>query len=48
MIPFATSGGSGMPYAEKHLRGQYPALAWKTGALVNTGAGDWARGALRG
>ena len=47
VIPFATSGGSGMPYAQKHLQSQYPAFAWKTGALVNSGAADWARRALR-
>ena len=28
MIPFATSGGSGMPYAQRHLRSQYPELDW--------------------
>ena len=48
MIPFATSGGSGMPYAQKHLESQYPGLTWKTGALVNSGTADWARRALEG
>ena len=48
MIPFATSGGSGMPYAQRHLESQYPGLTWKTGALVNSGAADWARRALEG
>ena len=48
MIPFATSGGSGMPHAQKHLESQYPGLNWKTGALVNSGAADWARRALEG
>ena len=48
LIPFATSGGSGMPYAEKHLRSQYPGLTWKTGSLVNTGAAGWARDVLKG
>ena len=48
MIPFATSGGSGMPYAEKHLRSQYPGLTWKTGSLVNTGAAGWAWDVLKG
>ena len=47
MIPFATSGGSGMPYAQKHLESQYPGLIWRTGALVNTGAADWARQAVK-
>ena len=47
MTPFATSGGSGMPYAQKHLESQYPGLIWRTGALVNTGAADWARQAVK-
>ena len=47
MIPFATSGGSGMPCAQKHLESQYPGLIWRTGALVNTGAADWARQAVK-
>ena len=46
VIPFATSGGSGMSYAQKHLRSQYPELSWREGALVNSGAADWARGVL--
>ena len=48
MIPFATSGGSGMPYAQKHLRGLDPGLSWREGGLVNRGAADWARSALKG
>lgn len=47
VIPFATSGGSGMPYAQKHLESQYPGLTWKTGAIVNRGAADWARDVLK-
>ncbi len=46
MIPFATSGGSGMPYAQQHLQSQYPALSWREGSLVNRGAAEWARGVL--
>ena len=34
VIPFATSGGSGMPYAQRHLQDQYPALRWERGELV--------------
>ena len=47
VIPFATSGGSGMPYAQRHLQGLYPALRWEQGELVTarTAAG-WAKAAL--
>ena len=48
MIPFATSGGSGMPYAQRHLRGQYPNLSWREGGLVNRGAAAWAVKMLEG
>ena len=43
MIPFATSGGSRMPYAQNHLQGLYPGLSWQEGSLVNSGAAEWAR-----
>lgn len=47
MVPFATSGGSAMPPAERHLREQYPALTWKAGQLVTPRtAGAWAQSAL--
>ena len=46
MIPFATSGGSGMAYAQKHLSAQHPALSWREGRLVNSGAADWAKSVL--
>lgn len=47
VIPFATSGGSGMPYAQRHLQGQYPALRWEQGELVTSGtAAGWAKAAL--
>ena len=43
LVPFATSGGSAMPYAENHLRTQYPALSWSEGKLVTSRtAGAWA------
>ena len=43
LVPFATSGGSAMPYAENHLRTQYPALSWNEGKLVTSRtAGAWA------
>ena len=47
LIPFATSGGSGMAYAQQHLQGLYPALRWEQGELVTarTAAG-WAKAAL--
>ena len=43
MIPFATSGGSRMPYAQNHLQGLYPGLSWQEGSLVNSGAAEWAQ-----
>ena len=47
MVPFATSGGSAMPPAERHLREQYPALTWEAGQLVTPRtAGAWAQSAL--
>lgn len=47
LIPFATSGGSGIREAEKSLRGHFPAAEWKKGKLVNAGAAAWAAAALR-
>ena len=46
MIPFATSGGSGIGKAEKSLRDHCPKANWKPGKLVNSGAAAWARSVL--
>lgn len=35
VIPFATSGGSGIGNCEKALRKQYPQIKWKAGKLLN-------------
>lgn len=44
VIPFATSGGSGIAKCEKHLKELYPALNWQPGKLVNQGnAASWAK-----
>lgn len=44
VIPFATSGGSGIGKAEESLRAHCPKAGWKKGRLLNgSGAGDWAR-----
>ena len=49
VIPFATSGGSGIGGAEERMRTLCPNAVWKTGKLLNGGgAGDWARRALEG
>ena len=49
IIPFATSGGSGTPYAQNHLQTTYPALPWRTGARVGIDdAAAWAQRALQG
>lgn len=39
MIPFATSGGSGIGRAEKSLREHCAKVNWKQGKLVNDNAG---------
>ena len=46
LIPFATSGGSGIAKAEKSLREHCPNADWKKGELVNSGAAEWAKRAL--
>ena len=35
LIPFATSGSSGIEEAEKYLRKTYPSLNWQKGLLLN-------------
>ena len=35
VIPFATSGSSGVENCEKKLREQYPDINWKSGRLLN-------------
>lgn len=43
VIPFATSGGSGIEGSEKHLKKVCPTAVWVKGKLVNRGAGSWAK-----
>ncbi len=40
VVPFATSGGSGLAKAEEELRTAYPALLWKEGKLLNRASDD--------
>ena len=35
IVPFATSGGSGIENSEKALRESYPQIKWKSGKLLN-------------
>ena len=35
LIPFATSGSSGIEEAEEYLRRTYPSLSWQKGLLLN-------------
>ena len=35
IVPFATSGGSGIGNCEKNLRREYPGMEWKKGKLLN-------------
>ena len=46
VIPFATSGGSGIGGAEKSLREHCPKANWKQGKLVNSGAAAWVKSVL--
>ena len=47
VIPFATSGGSGIGGAEKSMRDHCPSAEWKKGRLVNvSNAADWAKSML--
>ena len=46
LIPFATSGGSGISKAERSLQDHCPAASWKRGRLVNSGAAAWAKSVL--
>ena len=47
LIPFATSGGSGIANVEKHLRQLYPAANWLPGKRLGRGGDDnWARSAV--
>ena len=47
VIPFATSGGSGVEGAVRDLEKAYPQARWKRGKLLNGGgAAAWAKSAL--
>ena len=46
LIPFATSGGSGIGKAEKSLEACCPKASWRQGKLVNHGAAAWAKAVL--
>ncbi len=46
LIPFATSGGSGISGAQRSLKEHCPDAVWKEGALVNAGAAAFAKAAL--
>ena len=43
LIPFATSGGSGIAGAEERMKELCPKAVWKKGKLVNSGAAAWAK-----
>ena len=46
LIPFATSGVSGIDKAEKSLEACCPKAGWRQGKLVNHGAAAWAKAVL--
>ena len=47
VIPFATSGGSGIEGSEKHMKKICPSAVWVKGKLVNRGAGAWAKEVIK-
>ena len=49
LIPFATSGGSGISKAQKSLQEHCPAANWKQGQLLNgSSAAGWVKNILNG
>ena len=49
LIPFTTSGGSGISKAQKSLQEHCPAANWKQGQLLNgSSAAGWAKNILNG
>ena len=49
LIPFATSGGSGIGKAERSLQEHCPVANWKQGQLLNgSSAAGWAKDILNG
>ena len=49
LIPFATSGGSGISKAQKSLQEHCPEANWKQGQLLNgSSAAGWAKNILNG
>ena len=49
LIPFATSGGSGISKAQKSLQEHCPVANWKQGQLLNgSSAAVWAKNILNG
>ena len=47
IIPFATSGGSGIEGSERHMKEICPTAVWVKGKLVNRGAGAWAKEVIK-
>lgn len=48
LIPFATSGGSGIGKAEKSVQSHCPKAQWKKGKLLDrAGAAEWVKGAVK-
>ena len=41
VIPFATSGGSGIEHVEKNLQKEYPNINWGKGKLLNGSVKAW-------
>ena len=43
IIPFATSGGSGIEGSERHMKEVCPSAVWVKGKLVSRSAVAWAK-----
>ena len=46
ILPFATSGGSGIDGAARNMQARCPGARWVQGRTVHGNAAAWAKGAL--
>ena len=46
VIPFCTSGGSGISGAERRMKELCPLAVWRRGRRVGADAGEWAKSVI--